>query len=89
MGLLFSGEMSDIAFYQDVERPWVLLATTRTRYGILVYVRYRDDIRICLSCPVELRHEFIRTFIESSKTFRIKRECSEHEQIQFLDLKMD
>ena len=58
MGWLFSGEVSDMAYYWHVERPFILLPATRRKYGIELYARFRDDSIIVLNSDVDLRDEF-------------------------------
>ena len=43
MGLIGSGEISDIAFYSRVERSFVLRPDTRVRYKLQMYGRFKDD----------------------------------------------
>ena len=40
------GAVSDFSFYQRAERNFLLSRDVRTRYGILGYIRYRDDFLI-------------------------------------------
>ena len=57
MGLLSSDDISSYSFYMLVE-TWILEAATIAKYGILLFLRFKDDALYCLDCSRELRIEF-------------------------------
>ena len=46
MGEESSGAISDYSFYFRCERDFLLQDVVRTKYGIIAYLRYRDDFLI-------------------------------------------
>ena len=48
MGMTFSGEIADSAFLQNMEIDFILKDSVRSEYGIIFYVRFKDDIFIVL-----------------------------------------
>ena len=53
MGLIASDELSNMDFYSMVEEPFILTAETRRKYGIAVYLRYKNDILVGLNCSAD------------------------------------
>ena len=48
IGLLCSGEVSDVCFYVSAEKNFVLLPAIRAKYEISFYARFKDDTIISL-----------------------------------------
>ena len=52
MGMILSGEVSDMKFIQIAERSCFLRPEVRERHCISFYGRYRDDTIIITDCPI-------------------------------------
>ena len=74
MGMLVSGEASDIAFYSLAERTWALLPRVRRKHKVRFYGRFKDDglIIFCGSSRSE-RLEFFEGLNMRASEFRIAR----------------
>ena len=56
MGQLCSDECSSSSFYIKAEKSFALDPVVRRRYGIMEYLRFKDDILVIASGP-RVRHE--------------------------------
>ena len=86
MGMTFSGDVSDAAFYWMAERDFVLQPATRQRYCIYLYVRYKDDILTILGGTRETRAEFVRVFRSKTDFFKLKVDSFSSSSIEMLDI---
>ena len=71
MGIVCSGEVSDAAFLKMAEIGFILDPSTRTKYSILHYSRFKDDGLIILGGSSASRLEFMREFKRRSRFFKI------------------
>ena len=88
MGLICSGEISDLSCYYLAELPFVLLPAVRRQYGISLYVRFKDDILIAMGGDVESRAEFLRAFRRHSRYFQLKVDSVSSHEAVMLDTKL-
>ena len=61
MGEESSGAISDYSFFCRCEREFLLKPDVRAKYGIVAYVRYRDDLVIITNGTP---HDVMRAFLE-------------------------
>ena len=89
MGDESSGAVSDWSFYVRAERHFMLKAEIQERYGIIAYLRYRDDFVIITNGT---DHDFMMTLIWQLKDrcnpFKIKCESISNHGCAMLDIYM-
>ena len=87
MGLNFSGELSDAAFYAMAERWMMDNPGTFDSAGILGYWRFKDDILVVVKqdhlSPFKAWYEHMK---EKSGSFKLEVETVNQDQATFLDL---
>ena len=88
MGMLASGHIADASFYSLVEKTFVLLASTRRKYGLFFYCRFKDDIFTIFDAGNGLDgiREFLNEFKKRSKPFVINMDAVSRHGCQMLDL---
>ena len=88
MGMLAPGHVADSAFYSMVEAPFVLTTSTRRKFGLFFYARFKDDIFIIFdaSSGVEKMRDFVCEFRKRSGPFILKMESVSRHGCQMLDL---
>ena len=87
MGCIHSGDLSDMLLYLRAERSFALSPVVRQRFGVRGYVRYRDDIFLCLRGASW--HEWLAAFRTAlSPTYQCKLEGISHVSLQVLDTRM-
>ena len=86
--MLASGHVADSVFYVMVEAPFALIASTRRRYGLFFYARFRDDIFAIFDAKngIENVRDFISQFRRRSGPFAIKLETISRHGCQMLDM---
>ena len=63
MGQLCSDECSSASFYLKCEKPYALDAEIRRRFGVLEYLRFKDDIIVIAAGPRERHEPFAESFL--------------------------
>jgi hypothetical protein len=71
MGLMISGEISDLAFYSMVESKFVLKAETKSKFDLIYYGRFKDDGLVILGGSPDSRREFFTEMKRFSRFFKI------------------
>ena len=61
-------------------------AETRQNYGILFYVRFRDDLLVITTAGPDLLDEFLEELRGRSKHFKLKVDASSPYRVEMLDL---
>jgi hypothetical protein len=84
MGLLFAGDVSDVVYYEHVEKPFLLAADSTLVY----YARFRDDVFMILNGPGPSRHALIRNYLSRNSIFKIELESTSYDTCSFLDLNL-
>ena len=84
MGLLFSGAVSNLAFYQRVEKH-LTTSSALVSHGVLSYQRYHDDI-VCVYRCAQLFIRFFQQMRHRAGYFKVL--CTEvsSKQVRYLDL---
>lgn len=85
MCLCCSGEVPDLVFYSTVEEPFVFLSDIRREYGIVFYVRLRDDI-LCISSKPDLLQVMLQRMQALSRCFDLTIDCIDPVRTIMLDL---
>ena len=88
MGLLCSGEISDLALYGMMELPTVLNPGFREKFGIIGYMRFKDDLLMVVDSTKSQRREMVGEMRRHSRFFRLKVESIGQEETTFLDLRI-
>ena len=88
MGMLASGHVADAAFYEMVEKPFILKASTREHYSILFCARFKDDGILIFDAQDGIQHiaEFMNRVHEISRSFVVKLESISRTGCQMLDV---
>ena len=84
MGLLHSGDLADLAYYNRAERDWASCPAIMETYGIVKIWRFRDDILVLASERLKT-HTYGRGMINKAGYFITKCEKVSHEKIEYLD----
>jgi len=82
MGLLHSGFLADLAFAIQAEQ-WITPTIAR-RWGIALYLRFKDDIFVILNERYEV--PFLSQFRVRAKYFKLELEEKSHDSVNFLNL---
>lgn len=85
MGLIHSGDLCDIVFYERAERNWACNEQVAAAHELIAYWRYRDDILIVYR-DVEMFAKWIAEFKRRAGYFRIQCEKIATSTIEYLDL---
>ena len=72
MGLLSSDDISSYLFYCMVEK-WLLTEQVRAKYGLMCYMRFKDDLFYCLDSSYEVRMVFWHELRTHARFFKIKK----------------
>ena len=83
MGMLSSDELSNFLFYKMVEE-WCLDQNTRDEYGILLYLRFKDDIFIAFEG--DEAKPFLFEMKRRSSFFKLKVDSFSRAEVNMLDL---
>ena len=86
MGLIASDELSNLDFYACAEQKFVLRPGVMLKYGITLYLRYKDDILVGLDCDESLRHKFLAELELFSKWYKLKVDESSYSSVVMLDV---
>ena len=86
MGLICSGEISDWTFFADAEENFVLDDAVRTRFGILLYLRFKDDIFVVMEAEDDAVTTFLEEFQALAGDFVLKLEANSSSSVEMLDL---
>ena len=86
MGLICSGDISDWTFFVDAEENFVLYESVRTRFGILLYLRFKDDIFIILEAEDGMVTTFLDEFRALAGDFVLKLDADSFSSVEMLDL---
>ena len=84
MGLLHSGDLADLAYYNRAERNWATCPVTMKMYGIAKIWSFRDDILVLASERLKT-HTYGRGMINRAGYFVTKCEKVSHDKIENLD----
>ena len=73
MGIMCSGELSDLAFYNMAERDFLERSNIRSKYDIIYYGRFKDDGLIITGKPdAQLMAELKTEISRRSSFFKVK-----------------
>ena len=86
MGLICSGEISDWTFFADAEENFVLDEGVRTRFGIVLYLRFKDDIFVVLEAEDDVVTTFLEEFQALAGDFVLKLDADSTSSVEMLDL---
>ena len=88
MGMLASGHVADAAFYEMVERPFILRTSTRKEFSLLFYARFKDDGLLIFDAQDGIQRiaDFMDRIHEVSKCFTVKLESISRIGCQMLDV---
>ena len=88
MGMSASGDVADASFYTLAEKPFILQPSTRRRYRILFYARFKDDGFMIVDPDdgVCALRDMLEDFKTHAAPFRIKLESISKTSCQMLDL---
>ena len=86
MGLICSGEVSDISFYELAEKRYAVAPAVQTRNHIHWYGRFKDDGLIIISGDFRSRKAFLNEFQRLAKPFEISIECMSRDSVDMLDV---
>ena len=86
MGLMCSGEISDWTFFADAEENFVLDEGVRTRFGIVLYLRFKDDIFVVLEAEDDVVTTFLEEFQALAGDFVLKLDADSTSSVEMLDL---
>ncbi|OLP74144.1 hypothetical protein AK812_SmicGene46403, partial [Symbiodinium microadriaticum] len=90
MGLNFSGDLCDAAFYSMSESWFVHNQGLRDQTGILLYVRFRDDVFMILRDGLHMAFcEFMEKWREKAGCFKLVVEDISRSQLTVLDLNLE
>ena len=85
MGLIPSGDVSDLCFY-DMVVKYLLEPSTISDYSISMYARYKDDAILALGGSRSTRLRLFNLIKSKSRFFRLNFESISSHQAQMLDL---
>ena len=88
MGMICSDEVSSINLFCLAERPFLLDDAVRRKYGILYYVRFKDDLLVISTAGPELLAEFLEELQSFSEHFVLKVDASSLYRVEMLDLRL-
>ena len=86
MGLLCSGEVSDMAFYYMVEHLFLDNERIRSKFGILYYGRFKDDGLLIVDCATMVSARLVAVMKLKSRFFRISVESVSWDECNMLDV---
>ena len=86
MGLIASDEMANLDFFEIVEATYVLRPEVIAEYGIVVYLRYKDDILLGLDCDEDSRTSFLAEFRRRAAPYILKEDESSYTSVAMLDV---
>lgn len=86
MGLICSGEVSDLAFLELVEKSFVLKPHVQRKFGVKHYSRFKDDIFLVMKGDMTLCRRFFRLMQARSKYFVLKCESVSQSEVVMLDV---
>ena len=73
MGLALAGELSDTCFYMLCEHSFLLSPSTRAKFGVKCYYRFKDDLFLGLENPSSTsRLAFFRELSTCAKFFKLE-----------------
>lgn len=84
MGLSCAGDLSNVTYYSLAEKDFVCLESTRAKYGIIMYMRYMDDILIVNDG--QSFYELFAAMKIKAQYFELKAEEVSMQGVRFLDL---
>ena len=84
MGLIHSGELADLAFYHDFEKPILQNQFVIDSLWIQLYVRFKDDLFIISGGKYFC--ERTSSLFQSSSTFKVQEEALDFYHMPYLDL---
>ena len=85
MGCIASNELSCVDFYDRAEAPFVLLELVQVRYGISLYLRFKDDIILAMGGDVA---SFLSEFSTHAAHYKLKLDCQSLVSVPMLDLRL-
>ena len=86
MGLVCSGEVSDLAFLELVEKPFLLKQEHREEFGIVGYCRFKDDLLLITRGSLAKSSELISRMRSLSGPFKLKVESVSKTCVNMLDV---
>jgi hypothetical protein len=88
MGLIPSGEIADASFYELAEKRLMCSPSIVAEYGIVLYLRFRDDILLGVTCSQARRFELFQRFSTSAGFFKLEVEAVSSTKVCWLDLEI-
>lgn len=85
MGLIPSGDISDLCFYHMVDK-FLLQPSSISEYNISLFARYKDDAILTLGGSSPSRLRLYSRMKSLARFFKIKIESIHHKEAQMLDL---
>ena len=87
MGLIMSGDVSDLAFYELAERDFATVPDAVSNLLVIAYLRYKDDVLIILRGEQCERRFFIHKWIDKALPFVLKLESTSTREVAMLDVR--
>lgn len=88
MGMMISGEISDLCYYRKVERSFACVPSVQRRFGISSYLRYRDDVVVVYD-STPLFCQFLQLYRQKlAPTYQVTFEGVSFDSIPMLDLSL-
>jgi len=88
MGVVCSGEVSDVCFYALAEKHFCLDPHVRKKFDIMYYGRFKDDGLLIIGGNVESRVKFFNFFKTRAKFFDVKVESISRCSCTMLDVRL-
>ena len=86
MGLICSGDISDLCFYDMCEKDFALTESVQSQYDISMYCRYKDDGFIGIGGTRQSRLQFLSELRRRSRFFKIVVDSIHFNEAKMLDL---
>ena len=88
MGLIMSGDVSDLAFYELAEHDFATVPDTVSNLVVVAYFRYKDDVLIILRGEQSERRSFIHKWIDRALPFVLQIESTSTKEVVMLDVRI-
>ena len=86
MGMTPSGSISDAVLHSTMEKNFFLKVSTRRRYGIVFYARFKDDILVIVQSPFDEVIKLIDEMRVHATPFKLVVDSVSKSNCQMLDL---
>ncbi len=88
MGLVCSGEMSDLCFYSLSEKHWSTDRKVMDDHEIYLYVRFKDDILMIVNGESRMWLKYFHEMKNRSKFFVVEMESSSDQSVVMMDVEI-